>query len=264
MTKAAIPTMLLYLVNSTDSVVIPLIAGGATLVFLVVTLAVVFWLVRRKDRRDGLAWAAAAQQLGFQLAAPTNRMASDLDQWRGRTAADLAAAGTLAVQPMFGQIAGRDVEARIGQEKRRQRHISKYSRVRTPRYFTICQARWDGPAGLEFRLANRRVGSWIADLLGISDSISIGDPAFDGQFVLRANDPQRVARLLYAPTTHGGSVLSAFLGAAAQGWNLAVTDNAVLIRYEGKVLEAHQLAAGLNLVADLAGKIQYGANTSRI
>lgn len=256
--------MLLFFANDTFNVVIPLVAGIATLVFLCLIMAVVFWLVRRKDRRDGLVWAALAQQLGFQLGAPTDRMASDVDRLRGRTAADLAAEGPMVGQPMFGHLAGHAVQARIGRERQRRSHSSRYARIRTPRYFTICQASWDGPAGLEFRFANRRLGTWIADLLGVSDSVAIGDPGFDQQFVLRTNDPQRAMRLLRTPTSSGDSCAAAFVSAAAQGWNLAATENEVLLRYEGKVLQADQLAAGLKFVAGLAEKLGQVTRTGGI
>lgn len=240
--------------DQTFNIVLLVVTGIATLFFLILIMAVVFWLTKRRDRRDGLVWAAAAGQMGLQLCPPTGQMRSDFDRWRNASIDETS--GPLAVQPMIGEFAGRLVDVRLGLRRRRRYYATRHSRVRTRQYFTLCQAAWNGPRGLEFRFAKKDLSGQLTEALGITDSIETGNSAFDARFTLQGNDPRRVAALLGRPVPGGQNCAASFVRAAEAGWNLAASQSGVTIRFEGKVLQADQLAAGLTMVTGLAAMLE--------
>lgn len=242
--------------DQTFNLVLLVITGVATLFICFLILAVVFWLARRRDRKDGLAWAAAAGQLGLQLSPPTGQMQSDLDRWRNATVDETQ--GPLAVQPMIGTFAGRAVDVRLGATRRRRYHASRHGRIRRRLFFTLCQTSWRGPSGVEFRITKKSSSFNLTDALGITESnaIETGIAPFDEKFTVQGNDPRRIGTLLGRPLSDGQTCATHFVRAAQAGWNVTASQSGVTIRFEGKVLQAEQLAAGLTMATGLAGLLE--------
>lgn len=116
------------------------------------------------------------------------------------------------------------------------------------------------PERFVFRVFRRSLGSDLASLFGAQD-VEVGDPAFDRNFVLRSNDPDRLRRIFEDPG------LGARLQASAvrlveirddEGWfgeEFPEGIDELYVEAEGRVTEPERLERGYSLIADLFDRI---------
>jgi hypothetical protein len=213
-----------------------------TLLAILATIVLIFFIVTRRQAKQGREWALAAQQLGLRLAPFDARMLSDLDHLRRMMGANIRPPSTPSfAQAMLGPWRGWSVVVCVRQEYERSALTDAQQKV----YYTTLNAVFAAPLHLGLRVEREgAVAGFFGDVFGRQD-IRIGHPPFDQAFRVQASDPARAQALLFP-------IANELLQAASVTGNLAVNDSFARIEVSGVVTDPATLARLLDVVARVA------------
>lgn len=233
------------------------LAALAVFAFLLCALGVTYFVIKRRERLAGAAWAAAAARLGLRLAPFDDATLSDFDSLRKKSGVRVETNGPATMQRMFGTYLNRPVDVWIRQVRSSQSSLVDSSAlVPTKKLFTCCRFPLAGSLGLDLSIRRR---GFVGQLAHAALSARSGTPAFDEYFDVAGNDAARVQELLGARANDGSAVAERFVAAACYGWDVSASDAEVRVEFQGMVLDADQLAAGLNVAHDLAARLEAAA-----
>jgi hypothetical protein len=212
--------------------------GLAALAFVVFGLALGlgFWFVVRRQRSAGRGWEDAAQALGLTPGAATRIVLSS------------AVDGATTARPMRGPWAGREAAVWTS----RERHSSRTTGWRRYVHFTCCSVGIRASRGPAFSIVPRKT---LDGLLG-APGFPTGFSSFDDSFRVDGPSPAETLALLSTRAPDGVSLAERFVQLSRYGWSLAADQDAVVARRRGVVVDASGLREALDLVSDLAARME--------